>query len=536
MAGGKETQRQKMIGLMYLVLLALLALQVSSAIIEKFQALNESLEASNNGTVSRNAEAVRRIKDAVDNQPRYKEVYDKASEVRAKSAEVIEYLESVKTKLIDQTGGKDKETEAYVGAKEETKIEIEMVGAPPARPGEAYEMQKKLNAYAEYMNSMSKKNKFEPLALDGKDDPKLQNNPQQRRKDFASLNFAQTPMVAALAVISEKQARIASMESTVLGELAEAVGAKDVKIKGFKGMARPESKYVAAGTKYSADVFLTADIDASSGINPVMRFRGNQIPVTNGVGKVEFAASATNYDNEGNSKQSWKAEISYKKPDGTDTTITHEEEYYVVKPAIQITSASVSALYLNCGNDLNVQVPALGATYSPSFSATNATTLPGSKRGEVIVIPRSKSDVTLSVASNGNAIGSQTFRVRPVPNPTIAAYIGSKEVDPRRGEASPGPASVMLRAIPDAGFASQLPNEARYGVVESEVILASRATIKHSITARGPSVDLNEIRRMAQPGDRIVITIKKVQRKNFKGQIEDVTIPVSASTIQIPLN
>ena len=43
MAGGKETPRQKMIGMMYLVLTALLALQVSSAVLEKFAIINETM-------------------------------------------------------------------------------------------------------------------------------------------------------------------------------------------------------------------------------------------------------------------------------------------------------------------------------------------------------------------------------------------------------------------------------------------------------------------------------------------------------------
>jgi gliding motility-associated protein GldM len=535
MAGGKETPRQKLIGLMYLVLLALLALQVSSAIIEKFQSLNESIEASNKNTINRNASAVSRIKDAVDNQPRYKEVYDKASEVRKNTTDLLNYLENLKTTLIDKTGGRDPETNAYLGAKEETKIEVDMVGAA-SNPGEAFAMQEKLNQYSQYLNTVSKKTKFDPLALDGKDDPALANNPQQRRKNFAELNFAQTPLVAALAVISEKQARVATMEATVLSELAEAVGAKDVKIKGFKGMARPEAKYVAAGTKYKADIFLTADLDASSGIDPTMRFKGASLPVNNGVGTVEFTAAASNYDAEGNYKTKWSADISYKKPDGTDTTIVLEEEYFVVKPVMQVTSASVSALYYNCGNDLSVQVPALGATYAPSFSATGANTLAGSKRGEVIVIPTNNKQVTLNVASNGNAIGSQTFKVRPVPNPDIVAMVGSREVNLRNGEAAPGPASVLLRAVPDPGFASQLPNEARYGVVQSEVILARGKQLLQTINATGPNINLTQIRNAAQTGDRIIITVKKVQRKNFKDQIEDVDIPASASIIQIPIN
>ena len=66
MAGGKETPRQKMIGMMYLVLTAMLALQVSSAIIEKFILLNNSLEFSNSASNKINDATLQKIKSAVE--------------------------------------------------------------------------------------------------------------------------------------------------------------------------------------------------------------------------------------------------------------------------------------------------------------------------------------------------------------------------------------------------------------------------------------------------------------------------------------
>jgi hypothetical protein len=65
MAGGKETPRQKLIGLMYLVLLALLALQVSSAIMEKFKFLDDSLQHANENSDNGNVKAEKSIEKAV---------------------------------------------------------------------------------------------------------------------------------------------------------------------------------------------------------------------------------------------------------------------------------------------------------------------------------------------------------------------------------------------------------------------------------------------------------------------------------------
>ena len=65
MAGGKETPRQKLIGMMYLVLTALLALQVSSAIILKFKFLDDSLMGVNSKTAASNAAVPESIQKAV---------------------------------------------------------------------------------------------------------------------------------------------------------------------------------------------------------------------------------------------------------------------------------------------------------------------------------------------------------------------------------------------------------------------------------------------------------------------------------------
>ena len=152
MAGGKETQRQKMIGLMYLVLLALLALQVSSAIIQKFQFLNQSLENANKNTIERNENTLVGIKTSVEKRGSGQNdiaVLTKAEQVRKETASIMSYLEGLKEQMIKDTGGEEAETGNYVGAKEETKIEIMMVGGK--KNGYAYAMKEKLNGYTDFV-------------------------------------------------------------------------------------------------------------------------------------------------------------------------------------------------------------------------------------------------------------------------------------------------------------------------------------------------------------------------------------------------
>ena len=95
MAGGKETPRQKLIGLMYLVLLAMLALQVSSAILQKFQFLNASLEQGVKNASALNETKIGSIEKAVEKAPKYKPVLDEAKQVKKEAGDMIAYIEAM---------------------------------------------------------------------------------------------------------------------------------------------------------------------------------------------------------------------------------------------------------------------------------------------------------------------------------------------------------------------------------------------------------------------------------------------------------
>lgn len=156
--------------MMYLVLTALLALQVSSAMIYKFQTLNESLEHSARATITWIGKKLGSMEEAVRNRGSKQEelqLLASAKEITSRSKELQEYIEALKKELILESGGYDGEGNLK-GAKEETKVEVIMIGANKA--GKAYELRKKLDEYVKYMREKTSIN-FEPLALDGKDDP-----------------------------------------------------------------------------------------------------------------------------------------------------------------------------------------------------------------------------------------------------------------------------------------------------------------------------------------------------------------------------
>jgi gliding motility-associated protein GldM len=525
MAGGNETPRQKMIGMMYLVLTALLALQVNSAILLKFKFIDDSLISVNDKTSLAADNTVKGIQAAVvknQNQAGDKAVLAKSEEIRTKTKEMISYLHTVREKLLKATENTGPEVK---NMSMEDKVAMTMLGGK--KNGEAYTaMKPKLNEYAEYMKQ------FVPgttaLALDAKEDPRVTEK-AQKTKNFAELNFENTPVVAALATISQKETEILKLEAEALQKQAEKVGAKTIVFDKIGAFASAESNTVAAGTKYKAELFLTA---SASSVSPKMTLNGSPLAVgPDGKGKVEFTARPGNFDKDGNAKASWTGTIRINQG-GRDTTFKVLVPYTVSKPVMQIQSASVQALYFKCGNKLSVAVPALGAQYKPSFSASGASAIPGSKVGEVTLVPNSK-EVTLNVSSSGNPIGSQTFQVRPIPKPEIKCFVGGREANEKQGTPGTAVRSMTLRAIPDAGFATFLPDDARYRVSRYEVTLVrGKRPALPTKTVSGPEANLSDVVNAYREGDRLYIELKEVQRLNFQNNVEPVSV---SKQFNIPL-
>jgi gliding motility-associated protein GldM len=526
MASANETPRQKMIGMMYLVLTALLALNVNSAILQKFKLIDDSLVDVNGKTDKAADGTVKGIQEAVAknrNQAADQQVLKQSEEIREKTKEVVAYIDQVRDKLLAATENA-KGAGQYGNMEATDKVAVTMLGGN--KNGLAYPLKDKLNAYSDYIKQYVPD--AAPLALDAKTDPKVTDK-EQKEKNFAEFNFENTPVVAALAVLSQKETEVLKYQADALQKQAEKVGAKTIVFDKLGAFASAESNTVAAGTKYKAELFLTA---AASGLKQNMTYNGSPLAVDSKTnhGLIEFTARPGNFDQAGNAKANWTGSIRINQ-NGRDTTFKVTVPYTVTKPVMQIQSASVQALYYRCGNKLSVQVPALGAQYQPSFSASGASVITGQK-GEVTLVPNAR-EVTLNVSSGGNAIGSQEFKVRPIPNPTIKCFAGGSEANEKQGTPGNAIRSITLRAIPDPGFATFLPDDARYRVSSFTAVLArGKRPVVGPKTINGPQGDMSDMVNAYKEGDRLFIEVQGVQRNNFQNQVEDVKM---TRTFNIPL-
>ncbi len=534
MAAGSNP-RQKMINLMYLVLIAMLALNVDTKVLKKFILINQSFESTNSEKVVDNTNKIEAIRSAVNDSGNRKEDIDVLSlseSVREKSNAVINYMADIKNTIVVETGGKDSKT----GIKGYKDIDFvySFMQKDEDKNGlsNGDELQAFINEFSTFVQDsvyMGDENSgIHDLARNADQIPMYADDPPTD-PSFTKLNFGfGTSAGAGLATLSQLQADVINLEIKALDKLAASVGAADLKFDVVTLTTLPEQKVVAAGAKYKTQLFLSA---ASSAIVPTMTADGDTLEVTNGRGYYEFTAKGAQYDREGLSKQSYVGTISVTLPGGRDTTFVDTVEYFVARPVIQIQSASVQALYLNCGNEITVNVPALGSEYNPTFSARGGDVVRGSKAGQVTIIPKSQK-VDLNVSNAGNFIGSQSFGVRQIPAPEIKARIRGKEIDAKTGIPVSTP-NFSLDAIADASFAEFLPKDARFQVREAEINLvrAGRGVSRQRVNSK--DVNLNKLAGKRK-GDNIVIEIKRVARANFRGEVEDfknfapryITIPL----------
>ncbi|MEJ1239142.1 gliding motility protein GldM [Chryseolinea sp. T2] len=531
MAGGKETPRQKMIGMMYLVLTALLALQVSNAVLEKFAIINVTLSSLiTEGEKKSNQILQGIVADAGQSQDaNVLAAKANAEKVRELTKNTIAAIDGLKKKMMT-TAGTDKIDEKLIND-HSSKVATMMIDVNSPE-GKNYE--KLLNDYVKQVNELAKPEPpFQKIAKAPKDIPIFAADEDHVRKDFLTFTFENTPVIAALASVTQAQTEVLDLEARALDKLAKDAGANRISFDQFIPMVRAKSSTVAAGAKYEAQMFLTG---SSTALQSDFFKDGAKLPTVadaSGVtmGKVEFTAQGGGYDAHGLAKKSFKAEIKVK-----GQTFTQNIEYFVAQPTIKVTTGNAPTLYMNCGNTVNIEVPTLGTDYNPSFNAAGgAEIIKGDKPGKVTIIPKQRK-ISIAVNNGGMNIGSQGFDVKNVPAPRYVAYLGNTPVDLRNGIKANQIANLRFSADPEANFKEEVPKDARYRIKRAEVILGRGTAGVQRMQANNENPDLRAWTNQARPGDRIVIDIKDVVRKTYQDEEEKVTVTGSSGIISIPIN
>ncbi|MGQ9863240.1 MAG: type IX secretion system motor protein PorM/GldM [Bacteroidia bacterium] len=548
MASGKLTPRQKMINLMYLVLTALLALNVSAEVLQAFQNLADSLRNTADKLNAKNQELMQSIKDAVKKEM---ETGNKKNEylitevdfVRRKTDSVINILEGYIEGLYQENvAGRDPETGRLKRLDEREYNYRYWMGkrdvANEGRgEGKAYEMHKVLDAfvdwanqyYAKHNNGKLKGSGFQRLCIDPKDNPYVKER-ESKDKTWEYFTFHMTPAVANLATLEKFKNDVYVIEADLLELLKTKLSQVTFKIDSLILVSAPKSEIVVAGMKFETKVFVAA---TSQEARPTFSGTGS-MKLESGGNSAIFtipASAAVIPRSQRKGKQNYTITAQVPKADGTFAQLRVNGSFEVVKPEIQITSASVQLLYAECGNDLNIDVPALGELYNPVVVADNAQVLQSKEsKKKFRVVPRGGAKTCVLTVKTNTAgqlveLGKVEYRVVPPPRPSIKVevdgqvYNGVSPVSPN--------ANVKVKIVPDRDFATALPQDARYTLSKVEILVQKGlggaqkvADIAQTKVAASPTlnVDLSDYSRGVPAGSKVYVRIGSVDRVNFQNK------------------
>jgi len=454
------TPRQKMIGMMYLVLTALLAMNVSKSILDAFVIVNEGLERTNENFDKKNAKLYSDFKGALDKDPnKTKPYYDRAQTAKKLAKELNEYIEKIKKHVIEKTDKKEKAVAdtislKYVDAKDNYDVPTEvLIGSEPATPIDgdmtALDLKKKVAKYKEEMIKLfdgkdlflpADKKDMEGKLKAGLDLPDGIENGV--KAGWEVVNFYHLPLAAVIVNLTALQSQITNAEVDVVGKLLSAVSATDFKFDRLQAKVIAPSSVLIQGDEYKADVLLVASnstsnpkillcaVDTSKNdgdTDPRLNKNdpGKEIPVSGGVGKYKTGTSATG-------EQKWSGVIQVEKPGGGSNYYPFAASYIVTPPALVVSATKMNVLYIGVPNPVDISVPGYAPELvTPSVSAGNSISPDPTKKGSYVLNctkGTKEANVSVSVkqgSTNKAMQGAVKFRVKNLPDPI--AKVGGKE-------------------------------------------------------------------------------------------------------------
>ena len=433
MAYTKLSPRQKMINMVYLVLTAMLALNVSKEAIEAFKKVDIGLTQTIANYSKKNDLIYVDFDRAVaENPQKAGKLRDIAYGVKEKADEVFDFIQNLKIEIINKAEGSGniavKGTEIDINEIikiDENNVPSEiLIGAN--ENGKAYDLKKMLNEYRDFLIA----------ALEGKNFSSeetiknLLDTSDSKEKDgqispWANNNFQALPLIAVICILSEYQLAVRNAETEVLNYLYSQIDASSFKFNKLAPVIIPTtSNYITLGGDYEAQVFISATDTTQQ---PKITVGGVELPL-DASGKGIYRKHATSVG-----LQRWEGVISLKAPNGTLIEYPFSSSYIVGEQNVIVSPTAMNVMYYGISNPIDVSVPGVSPdrisvrvengtltnervrdTRGQNFRGTRAVK-PNAVGQNVRVI------VTADVGGKPIQFAPYEFRVKPVPSP-IAVF------------------------------------------------------------------------------------------------------------------
>jgi len=394
--------RQKMINLMYLVLTALLALNVSSEILNAFKVVDTSLQNSSINLAAANSTLYKSLNDKLADAKTAEKAQiwqPKAEQAKKLSDDMTNYIESLKKELKTAAG-----LELIDGKESFKEDNLEAASRLFGTEGKGKELEAKLKAYKAAMLAIdpsinAKFSKTLPVDVEppiGQDGTK---------KDFTNAYFNMTPTVAGLTLLSKFQNNIKNAENQVVTYCHEQIGAVIVKFDKTGVLVGQSSNYVMPGQ----EIKITAGIGAySSAAQPQISIGGSSVPVIDGKGTYKVNAS-------GSGVRKVPVTIRYLDQDGIAQTKTEDVEYVVGTPGgAAVMLDKMNVFYIGVPNPITISS---GSGWDKTSVSMTGGNLSGSNGNRTATVS-TPGKATINVTADGKSTSFE-FRVKEIPNPVF---------------------------------------------------------------------------------------------------------------------
>ncbi len=395
--------RQKMINIMYLVLTAILALNVSAEILEAFKTVDTSLKNSTANITKSNDVLYKSLTDKLaDPQSHEKAAIWQPKAIMAQdlSAKMSEYIDDLKEQLKQGAGKK------MVDGKESFKEDnLDASTRLFETHGKGPELEKKLMEYKEAMMGIdsSIRTQFENNFPVSVEIPKGQ---EGKVRSFTSTYFHMTPTVAALTMLSKFQNNIKNAENQVITYCHNQIGAVKVIYDKFQPIAAASSTYLMPGQ----ELVVTAGVGAfNAAAKPVISIGGTTISLNeNGVAEKKFNVS-------GSGNQRVHVSINYTKPDGTPDHLEKDIDYTVGIPGgAAVMLDKMNVFYIGVDNPVTIGSPVGWDKTNVSMSGGTISGTGSSRMVRVTTV----GPASIVVTADGHS-STYPFRVKRIPDPVF---------------------------------------------------------------------------------------------------------------------
>ncbi|MGL6021540.1 MAG: gliding motility protein GldM [Chitinophagaceae bacterium] len=435
--------RQKMINLMYLVLTAMLALNVSAEVLNAFEKLASSLDHSNRSVEEMNSITYKKFDAMVKTDPKVLPLKEEADKIRHLSNEMFNYLEDVKQQIYTYSGGVGTvDVKSEFGKDNLDAASYILIEQDGGKQGK--DLEQKLKDYrSNILNSVGEQGKIEleanmPLNLD------VTNTSSDNigvNKEFIVSYFYMTPTIAAIALIDKFQNDIRNTEAKAIDFLFKKIGQDVLVYDKIEPFVSATSNYVMQGETYEAQIGLAAFAEKS---NPTITVDGNRVPVSGGIGTYRVTAN-------GIGVHKLNIQIRYKKSNGAEEVTSKVIEYSVGAPAgMSISADGLNLFYIGIDNPVTIAAGTGDEKISASISQ-GSISRSGKGKYIVKVVEPGEAKVTVSVAGEKTTVFP--FRVKNIPNPVcMVGDLESGSVPISKFKAQTGLLAVLQNFEFDAYF------------------------------------------------------------------------------------